>query len=259
MIRAVFAAAMILGAAGAAQAQSASPWAFSARLGADLPIGGDVHGSADAAVASLAALDPALSGPGVLRIRGRSWDDLYKAGVSGAVEVRLRRSANTELFGSLGYTQANGKRGQVGLVQVTNAGVATPIFGTFGDYKSYAIEVGYRQYFTLQNPALKPYYAVRGGLTYTDSIAATFDVPGTAVRLTNVPFYDETWGVTFGADAGFLYAIAPGAELGAEVGLRYTNALKDADGGLRGLGLAGINDEGDRLSIPVSLRLNASF
>lgn len=259
MIRAVFAAGVILGAASAAQAQSASPWAFSARLGGDIPVSGDVHGSVDAPVANLSALDPALSGPGVLRIRGRNWNDLYNTGTTGAVEVRWRRTEKTELFGSLGYTQASGKRGQVGVVQVTNAGVARPIFGTFSDYESFALEVGYRQYFAMANPALKPYVAVRGGLAYTSAISATFDVPGTAVRLANVPFYDDTWGVTFGADAGLLYAISPGAELGAEVGLRYTNTLKDTDGVLRGLGLASINDEGDRISMPVSLRLNASF
>ena len=62
-----------------------------------------------------------------------------------------------------------------------------------------------------------------------------------------------------GGDIGATYLIAPFAEIGAEVGVRYNSKLSEVDTNLTALGLATANDKADRITIPVSVRLNAAF
>jgi hypothetical protein len=229
-----------------------SPWAVGITIGADTPVNGKVHGAATAPNSTFNGSN------GTLRIRERSYKDLYETGLTGTVEVRYRMSEVSEFFGAVSYTQADGKRAQVGdFTCCTNA--VTPVTAQFGDYRSIGLEVGYRQYFYTFLEGFQPYFAVRGGVTRTDEIKANFQIGATA--LNNVPFYDETYAMMIGGDLGLLYQISPNAQLGGEVGVRYTTKLKDNDSVLRTAlpSLVGINDEGDRLSVPVSFRLNAAF
>ena len=82
-------------------------------------------------------------------------------------------------------------------------------------------------------------------------------VPNAALGTWNL--YDDKVTYVVGGDVGATYLIAPFAEIGAEVGVRYNSKLSEIDTGLTTLGLAAANDKSDRISIPVSVRLNAAF
>lgn len=241
-------------------------FAGSVAVGAEFPVNGDVHGGAVAQVASLAALNPNLpAAPAELRIRSRSFDDIY--GDLSAIEVEgaYGIGANREVFGAVRYAQADKGTVQVGTAFVPALGATLPAFGTFGDFKSTTVEAGVRQYFGAG--AVKPYVAGRAGVVFVDEIRADFSVPVPAgvgaepndIVLRNVPFYDSTTTFTIGADVGVSWDVSEKLSLTAETGIRYQGDLDGNDSALRGLGLASINDEGARLFAPVTLRAKYQF
>lgn len=243
-------------------AQDYSPWSFGGSIGADIPINGQLHGEGVSNSIDLATLNSNLSGNGVISIRGRDYKDLYDTGIRANVEVRYAMSEMAEFFGSISYMQAKGKRGNIGCVDIaTTAGACNAeVDGLFSDLKQIGAEVGYRQWFAtnLFGGNVKPYFAVRGGVVHTDAIRVA--VSTGATPLANLRLYEESWNFMIGGDIGATVAISPNAEIGGEVGLRYVTELKADDSDFGGIGLGSINDaDSGRLSVPVSVRLNAVF
>jgi hypothetical protein len=250
---------VVLSAAGATQAQTApGRWTVSLEAGAEFPTGGDVHGGATAAVPDLGPLNPDLAGVNAeLRIQARSFDDIYGEGMNLGAEFAYGMSNNAEVFGSVRYMQADEGRVQVGGAFVPALDTTLPVYGTFGEYKAYALEAGYRQYF---GPgAFKPYVAGRLGAVFTDKINATFEIPDAAITIANAPFYDSSTSFTAGVDVGLSYAFNEQVSVQAETGIRYISSLSDDDSAIGGLGLASINGVGDRTYVPVTLRAKFAF
>jgi hypothetical protein len=79
------------------------------------------------------------------------------------------------------------------------------------------------------------------------------------IALNNVRFYDDSTAFTVGLDVGVSFELAPGFSVGLDTGLRYQSGLKDDDRDIGALGLASINNEGDRLSVPLTLRAAFRF
>jgi hypothetical protein len=247
--------------AGPAFAQS--PWSFGGSVGYDVPVGGETHGAGVSNALNLNALNSNLTGTGILNIRGRDWKDTHEGGIRATVEIRYASSQTSELFGALSYLKANGKSGvDIGCVDITTtAGTCeATVTGGFDDLEQIGLEVGYRQWLgaAMLGGALKPYFAVRGGVVRTDALSV--NTATGANGLANVRLYDETYSYMIGGDLGATYAISPNAEIGGEVGLRYVGKLKDVTLDTGPLGLSSINsDQNGRLSVPVSVRLNATF
>lgn len=242
-----------------AQAQTA-PGKLSITVigGADFPISGDVHGGATAGVPDLGPLNPALAGVDAeLRIGSRSFDQIYGTTWNIGAELAYGIRENAELFGQFRYQQGNQGTVQVGGAFVPDLNTTLPVNGTFGDLKSYAIELGYRQFFG--SGALKPYVAGRVGAAFTDSINATFVIPDADIRIADVPFYKSSTSFVAGGDIGLSYKLGSNVDLIGEVGLRYTTGLRGDDSAIGGLGLSSINEVGDRLDVPVRAGLKVHF
>jgi hypothetical protein len=260
MLRTILLSTVVaLSAVGAAQAQTAQGrWTVSLEAGAEFPAGGDVHEGATAAVPDLGPLNPALSGVNAeLRIQPRSFDDIYGEGMNIGAEFAYGLTDNAEVFGSLRYLQADEGRVQVGGAFVPALNTTLPVFGTFDEYKAYALEAGYRQYFG--TGALKPYVAGRVGAVFTDKINATFEIPDAGITIADAPFYESSTSFTAGIDVGLSYALNDQVSLQAETGVRYISSLSDDDSAIGGLGLASINGVGDRTYVPVTLRAKFAF
>jgi opacity protein-like surface antigen len=243
-----------------AMAQPLEPGQFAGALslGADFPVGGDVHGGATAPVADLGPLNPALAGVSAeLRIQARSFDDIYGEAASYGLEGAYGLSGDREIFGSITRVEADESRVQVGGAFVPALSQTLPVFGTFGEYNATRIEAGVRQYFGADG--FRPYVAGRVGVAVTDEIRASFAIPDANILISNVAFYDESTVLALGADAGVSYALSDRFTVGAEVGVRYSAGLEDNDSAIAGLGLSRINDEGDRWSIPVTVRARLAF
>jgi hypothetical protein len=226
--------------------------------GTEFSIDGDVHTGVNAPVADLGPLNPALAGVSAeLRIEKKSQNKIYGESYNIGGELAYGLSDNSEVFGSYRYNYTGRGTAQVGNAFVAATNQTLPITGEFGKYKSHNVELGYRQYFG--EGALQPYGAVRGGIGFVDKINANFTIPAANIAINNARFYKKSTVFTGGADLGVSYDVGTNVSIQAEAGLRYASKLNDEDADIGGLGLASINNSGDRLSIPVTLRLKVGF
>jgi hypothetical protein len=227
--------------------------------GVDDPLSGDVHDGVNAPVADLGPLNPALAGVSAeLRIRSRSYDDIYGSATSFGAEFTYGLSGNSEIFGQLRYTEADEGSVQVGGAFVPALATTLPVNGTFSDYKALTIEGGYRYYFSDLGPT-RPFVAGRIGATRTDDIRATFTIPAANINIVNVPFTEKKWVASAGIDVGLLIPVGESFSITAQTGVRYSGDLEGDDSAIGGLGLGSINDTGKRVSYPVSVGLRYDF
>lgn len=242
---------------GAAHAE-AGRWSGRIVGGADFAIGGRVHGGANAPIADLGALNPGLAGvSSTLQIGSRSQSNVYGEAWGIGFELGYGLSDSSEVFGSLRYSTTGSGSTQVGVANVPALNANLPINGNFSAWENWAVEAGYRQYFS--QGTFRPYAAARAGLVFNSGIDATFTVPDAAITLTDVPFYKSSTLFTAGLDLGAAVELGTGVSLFAETGVRYTTSPRGDDGALSGLGLASINNDGDRWDVPVRIGIGFAF
>jgi hypothetical protein len=235
-----------------------SPWSFGGSVGYDIPVDGKVLETSSSSSIVLNTLNTNLTGNGIIRLRGTDYKDAYDDALRATLEIRYAMSDSSEFFGAFSYTNAKGKDAVVGCLDVA-AICTTNVSAKLTDYRQYGLEVGYRQWLNMAmlGDAVRPYFAVRGGVIRTDAIRALYSTP--TDNLADWGLYKETYSYMIGGDLGATVAISPNAEIGGEVGVRYQTALRELDGDLGAVGLATANNKSERLSVPVSFRLNAAF
>lgn len=228
--------------------------------GAEFPVGGTVHTGATSAIADLGALNPALAGvPATLNIEKRSQNAVYDRAWTLGAELAYGLNDNGQILAQFRYSRANGNRIQVGTaVAGAPVNATLPVFGTFSDAKTFSGEVGYRQFFG-STEGVRPYLAGKVGAAKRSKVNATFEIPDAAITIANAPFTRASWVFSAGADAGVSIPVSPAFSLQAETGLRYQGGLRDNDTALSGLGLAAINDDGKRWSVPLTVRATFKF
>lgn len=237
-----------------------SPWSYSVSVGTDVPVSGDVIAAGSSNTLNLATLNANLGGTGVLQMRGREYGDMYNAGLKTTFEVRYALSDLAEIFGSIGYLKAEAKTNvDLGCLVVATSACGTTLSGQVADLKQTSLEIGYRQWLGigLVSDALRPYFAVHGGVVKTDAIHSY--ITAGANPLAHWRLYDETYSYTVGGDIGATYTLSNYAEIGAEVGVRYTSKLDQLDADYGSIGLGGVNNSSAQVSVPVTLRLNTVF
>ncbi len=250
-------AGAIFAVAAPALAQTA-PGAVSVSVygGADFAVGGTMHDGANAPVANLGALNPALNGiPAVLQIQPRSQNEVFDTGWTLGGELAYGLSESSEVLFAARYTEAKGNKINVGGAAAGAPVNATlPVLGDFGDYKSLALELGYRQYLG-SGEGITPFVTARAGAARISALSANFTVPDAAIALNGVPFSNGSWAFTGGADLGVAIPLGERASIVPEVGIQYIGGPNGNDTALGGLGLGGINNKGERWSVPVRVRL----
>ena len=228
-------------------------FSFSLFGGMDMPVSGDVHTGATVLVPDLGPLNPDLAGiDAELRIGARGHDRIYDLATSVGGEFGYGFSDRSELFGQVRYSSADEGTLRVGGAFVPALNTELPVFGTFSEYKSLAVEVGYRYYFMTSGYA-RPYVAGRVGATQTDGIRATFVIPDANIAIVDVPFTEKNWAGSAGLDVGVNFPVSDRFSISAETGVRYIADLSGDDSAIGGLGLGGINDSGKRVSVPFTL------
>ncbi len=218
-----------------------------------------MHGGVDAPVADLGALNPALAGvSATLEIEARSFDDVYDTGATFEVEAAYGLSSDAEVFGAVRYSTLDEGSVQVGGANVPALNTTLPVFGQFGEVSSIGVEAGYRRYFGVEG-AMRPYVAGRAGVAQVDAVNATFTVPDADITIANARFYGDSTVFTAGVDVGVMFPVGDRGAVGVETGVRYASSLEDDDSDIGGLGLASINNEGARWSVPVMVRGRIAF
>jgi hypothetical protein len=228
--------------------------------GTDFPVGGSVHEGTSAAIPNLGVLNPALAGvPATLNINKKSHKAVYDQAIVIGGELAYGLSESGEVLGQLRYTKANGNRIQVGnAVAGAPVSATLPVFGTFGKYKAWNMELGYRHYLGAPG-GIRPYVAARAGVARTSKINATFEIPAATITIANAPFYKRSWALSAGGDLGVSVPVAENFSLQLETGIRYSGNPKGDDSVISTIGLGSINNTGKRWAVPVTVRAKVAF
>ena len=184
-------------------------------------------------------------------VEAKSFSDVYDPSFRGQASIGYGIGPKSELFVRGSYYKMSSNTLQVGTV----AGLV--LNADFADYKEWGAEVGYRYYFTADQP-FKPYFGVAGGLRFLSELPSTFSVPAAGVVLSDVPFYDKSTVGVFGGDLGFGYDLSENVAVGIEAGVRYQTKPSRLNG-LAGTGLEPINDTASRWSLPVLATVTFRF
>jgi len=105
---------------------------------------------------------------------------------------------------------------------------------------------------------VKPYAEGTVGIAFINEIDVVLAAPQANVVENATDFYDRTAAFTLGANGGILVPIADRVDLELQVGLRYVTGLSQVDA-LVGSGLAAINDDSGRWTIPFVIGARARF
>jgi hypothetical protein len=222
-----------------ASAQQAAPWSLSFDLGAQAPVNGNVHAGGSGVVLGLPA-----------QVSARSYGDVYGAGFawSAGLGYRLAPRSEIRVQGNVANTTAD--RLQVGTV----AGL--PLLALFDDYRSFGLEVGYRQY--LGDGMVRPFVGGGVGFVRLATLAAEFSVPDAGVVLSNVDFLDSSVVPAFGGGGGVQARLSERLSVQGRLELRWHGDATDLDG-LAGTGLEPINDRTRRWTLPVTGGITVHF
>jgi hypothetical protein len=217
-----------------AQSGIQGKWSLTAKGGLNIEISGDVHDGGTGTVLAL----PTTVVP-------KSFSDIYKSALDWEFSLGYGVSASGEILGIFSYRKTSAERIQVGDV------AEFPLFALFDDWNETGVRLGYRQYFMMDS-ALKPYLTVSGGVKFLKRVNSTLTVPAAEVVLADVPFYDKSTLLTFGANVGLCYDVSPNFGILLDAGLQYQGKPKQIEG-LAGTGLENINDVASRLYAPISV------
>lgn len=189
-------------------------------------------------------------------IRTISMNDAYDTGLRAELGGSYALSPNRKVT-LMGHYQ---KADSAGVVDWGTVGEEA-LTGALSDYESYGAELGLRQYFALRRGlilnSVRPYVEGRVGLTQLDDVQIeNVQLGGAAFNGGNpVPFYESSLVGTAAGLVGVETPLTRYSTIGLETGLRYTGK-PDTDTSALGPGnaLAGINNGGSTLSVPIMLR-----
>jgi hypothetical protein len=262
----------IIGLIGVAEAQqtgnvSSLPqqgkWSVAPNIGTEVNVGGTfIQGASDTLNLNGTVFGNALVFNGTATVDKQNFDDVYSKPVVAGMGFNYGVSNNSEVFGNLSYTRANGK--EFDAINVTASGIyagtafaaGATVRGKLDDYSAIGGEVGYRHFFDTGN-GFHPFVSGAVGLKHVSSIGGTLSVSGISGK---GAFFDSSWTPTAGLGGGFRYDVSPGVALGFEIGIRYEGDLSANDNDISATGnLANANNAGNRLEVPLKVGLNITF
>ena len=216
-----------------------SRWNFEAAVGPSLIVRGDAT--------TAEQQHPSFLGmPQTVKMK-----DAYKTGFRAELGGSYALSPNRKITATSFIDQAKSAG-----PQVSGSFFGGDLSTELSDYKSYGGELGLRQYFSpLGVPVIKsirPYVEAKGGAAYVQAIRANetggFPSP-------TVPFYKASVVGTAAGMVGVEVPVAKYTTFGLETGVRYTQSPKSDTSVLNSThNLAGANNGGSRVSVPVMLR-----
>jgi hypothetical protein len=216
-----------------AQPTGQSRWAFDLGLGIDVSINGNVNSGA------IGVLDGETAA-----ILPNPYGDVYGTGLHFRFGAGYALDDESELRATLTFQSADAD-----LVRLGDLGPST-LYGQYSDYQMFGLDLGYRRYVPLQTNRLRVYAEGTIGLGFIDSIDVQFAAPQSNMVFDDTDFYDQTAAFTWGLAAGVLFPIGERVDLNLQMGLRRVTGLSEVDQ-LVGTGLAEINNDSARLTVPV--------
>jgi hypothetical protein len=173
-----------------------------------------------------------------------SYSDVYGTGLDFRFGGGYVLDELSEIRGMFTYQSADAD-----LVRLGDLG-SSSLYCQYSDYKSLALDVGYRRYLPLATHDVRLFGEATIGLGFIDRINAQFATPQANIVFNNTDFYDGTAAFTWGVNFGALYRVSEQVDVTAQFGLRHVSGLADVDS-LVGTALADINNDSARLTFPI--------
>jgi hypothetical protein len=224
-----------------AQSSGGSPWSIDVGFG----IAPSVNGNVNSGVIGT------LQGQTVA-ILPNSYGDVYGTGIDVRGGAGYALNDLTEVRGMFIWQSADAD-----LVRMGDLG-ASPLYGQYSDYMSFALDLGIRRYLPLETKDFRIYGEGTIGLGWINRIDLQLAAPQSNAIVNQTDLYDRTAAFTFGVNVGVLVPIADKVDFNAQVGLRHVGGLADVDQ-LVGTSLAGLNDNSARLTFPIVLGVRFRF
>jgi len=235
-------AAMLLPSSSQAQGQSGnSPWIIDLGVGINPSINGNVNSGV------IGTLDGQT-----VAILPNSYGDVYGTGIEFRFGGGYALNDVSELRGMFIYQSADAD-----LVRLGDLGPSS-LYGQYSDYKSFALDLGYRRYVPLQTQNLRVYGEATIGIGVIDRINVDFAAPQSNAVVNSRDFYDGTAAFTWSIGAGVLFPIAQQVDFNAQLGLRRVSGLAGPDQ-LVGTSLDDINNDSARLTFPIVVGVRLRF
>jgi hypothetical protein len=232
-VLAVVTCASLLGVSNArAQGQtSENPWVIDFGVGISPSIKGDIN----------SGVIGTFQGQTVAVVP-HTYSDVYGNSIDWHFGGGYTLNADSEIHGAFIYqsTSAN-------LVRLGDFGPSS-LYGQFSDYKSWALDVGYRRYMNLTSARV--YAEGTIGIADVQRINVVFAAPQANLITQNGDFYDGTAAFTWSIGIGVLFPVAKQVDFNAQLGLRHVGGLADVDQFV-GTSLSAINNDSARLSFPI--------
>ena len=233
-----------LGAGSTAHAQSQtdeSRWFVDFGAGIDPSINGNVNSGAIGV----------LNGQAIAVVPN-SYGDVYGTGINFRFGGGFRINAFSELRGMFIFQSADAN-----LVRFGDLGPSS-LYGQYSDYKSFALDVGYRRYVQLSSLSIRPFAEATIGVGSIDRINLELAAPQSNVVVNNTDFYDGTAAFTWSVSGGLLVPLSDRIDFSAQLGLRHVGGLADVDQ-LVGTDLSDINNDSARLTVPIVAGVRVRF
>jgi hypothetical protein len=143
------------------------------------------------------------------------------------------------------------------LVRLGDIGPSS-LYGQYSDYKSLALDFGYRRYAPFSTDAVRLFGEATIGIGFIDRINVQFAAPQANLTLNQTDFYDGTAAFTWGLNVGALFRVAEQVDVSAQLGLRHVSGLAEVDD-LVGTGLETLNNDSARLTFPMVVGVRFRF
>jgi hypothetical protein len=158
---------------------------------------------------------------------------------------------NKEAFATFAFNKMNGTE------RVTGSVGGYPLHTRFGNTFALDFEGGIRYYFQPEG-STRTYVAGVGGVRFHEEVGASIRVIELGLGFDDLQYFEGSWMLLAGADAGVSRDLSGAFAVGAEIGLRFQPKPSPA-AILPGTGLEDINDTGSRWSLPISAFLTWRF
>jgi len=184
-----------------------------------------------------------------------SYDDVY--GRIGLLKIGIgyRMKPRVETNFNIVFSKSTSEDAAIGTI----GAAAAPLSVKFDDYNYWGFEGGQRFFFA--RVRFTPYVGYTIGVNHLSAIGGQFTAPAVGgqppVLVDAGQFYDSSWALSYAGTVGFLAGVGP-FEVMVESGFRYMGGLADVPP-LQETGLAHINDDSGRWSIPVMFGLRLRF
>ena len=234
----------LLAAAADARAQGAtgeSPWFLDFAFGVAPSIRGNVSSGAIGVLQGQAA---AFLPP--------SYGDIYGTGIDWRFGGGYTLDDKSELRGMFIWQSADAD-----LVRLGDVGPSS-LYAQYDDYKSFALDLGYRRYLQLSNRDIRLFGEGTIGVGFIDSIGVQFAAPQSNIVFPATNYYDQTAAFTYGLGFGAVFRFSDRLDFTGQFGLRHVSGLQTVDQFV-GTGLEAVSNDTARLTFPVVVGLRYHF